>query len=163
MRLLDTTGLIRVNATCFTTRRPDAAARMPERGRFFGAARISRRGALAAGAAGVSACLLVAACGGSKPGATGTPTRTPRRGGTLRTGTTLPLAYGLDPQIETGTGLAVFPRVYGYLHHIDPNGDALLRDHVREIEQPDATTYIFRLRTDVRFHDTAPVNGRAVA
>jgi peptide/nickel transport system substrate-binding protein len=126
------------------------------------AVRVSRRRLLAVGAVSASAAALAAACGGSKRTADATPTRTPRRGGTLRTGTTLPIAYGLDPQIETGTGLAIFPRVYGYLHHVDPDGDTLVRDHVREIEQPDATTYIFHLRTDVRFPDIAPVNGRAV-
>jgi ABC-type transport system substrate-binding protein len=127
-----------------------------------GAARITRRRLLAAGAAGASAAALLAACGGTKRAADAPPTRTPKRGGTLRTGTTLPIAYGLDPQIETGTGLAIFPRVYGYLHHVDPDGDALLYDHAREMEQPDATTYIFHLRPDIRFQDAAPVSGRAV-
>ena len=129
------------------------------------AARISRRRALAGGSAGVAAAAAWAAgaCGdnGSK-GASGPETPTPRAGGTLRTGTTLPLSSGLDPQLETGAGLQIFPRVYGYLFHVDPNDDSTIYDHALSVEQPDATTLIVRLRRDVRFHDVTPVSGRAV-
>ena len=123
--------------------------------------RVSRRRALAGGAStSVGATLVLAGCGG---GTGNTPASgEPRSGGVLRVGTTLPIASGLDPQIETGTGLAIFPRLYGYLLHIDARDDTVAKDHVLSVEQPDPTTYIFRLRPDVRFTDIAPVGGRGV-
>ena len=66
------------------------------------------------------------------------------------------------PQIETGTGLAIFPRIYGYLLHIDPRDDTIIKDHALSVEQPDPTTYLFKLRPDLRFQDIAPVGGRNV-
>lgn len=125
-------------------------------------ARVSRRRVLAAGAAGSTTLAVVAAVGCGRGSSSTSPTPTPRRGGTLRTATTLPLAFGLDPQVETGTGLAIFPRVYGYLLHNDPADDSIVYDHARAIEQPDAQTYIIRIRDGVHFQDIAPVGGRAV-
>src|SRR5579859_2384614 len=89
--------------------------------------RVSRRRFLAltaAGAAGATALAAVCGTGGRGfeqvlPNAEG-----PQRGGTLRTGTTLPLSYGLDPHVEQGAGLAIVPRVFGYLLHADPAGGA---------------------------------------
>lgn len=98
-------------------------------------------------------------CGGKS---SSPPTPTPRRGGTLRTATTLPLVFGLDPQVETGTGLAIFPRVYGYLLHVDPSDDSIVYDHAHTVEQPDPQTYIIRMRDGLRFQDVPPVGGRAV-
>ncbi len=127
---------------------------------------LSRRQALAGAsvaAATLAAAATVSCRTGDKnrsPGASGT--QTPRRGGVLRTGTSLPVSSGLDPQIESGTGLEIFPRVYGYLLHIDPDTDATLLDHAVSVEQPDETTVIVRLRPDVRFQDLPPVNGRPV-
>jgi peptide/nickel transport system substrate-binding protein len=123
-------------------------------------ARVSRRRFIAAGVAGAAAVGAVAVgCGGRS---SGSPTPSPKSGGTLRTATTLPLAYGLDPQVETGTGLAIFPRVYGYLLHVDPSDDSIVYDHAHTLEQPDEKTYIVRMREGVRFQDVPPTNGRAV-
>lgn len=124
-------------------------------------ARVSRRRLLGAGSAALTAAaaISVVGCGSGER----TPSANkPRSGGTLRTGTTLPIASGVDPQIETGSGLAIFPRIYGYLLHVDTQ-DAVVLDHAASVEQPDATTYIVRLRQDIRFQDIAPVNGRAVS
>lgn len=127
--------------------------------------RTSRRRLLATGAIAATAATawLGAACrgGNGKRAATATP-GTPRAGGTLRTAVTLPLSSGLDPHIEIGTGLAIFPSVYGYLLHVDPNNDTTLLDHAFLVEQPDPLTLVLRLRNDARFHDIAPINGRAV-
>ena len=124
--------------------------------------RVSRRRALAGGGTAVAAAAAFAVVGCARKG--GTPTQGPKAGGTLRFGTALPVSYGLDPHVERGTGLAIFPRVYGYLHHVDgQNGDALLLDHASGIEQPDGTTLLFHLRDGVRFQDAAPAHGRAVA
>lgn len=125
--------------------------------------RISRRRALAAGAtvAASAAAIAITGCGtGAKRSE---PTETPpQRGGTLRTGTSLPLSAGLDPQTERGTGLQIFPRVYGYMLHVDPADDSTLWDQASRVEQLDEITYMFHLRDGVRFQDIAPVNGRAV-
>ncbi len=125
-------------------------------------ARVSRRRLLATGAvsaAGVGAISIVGCGGGTKkqPAA-----GQPRSGGVLRIGTTLPVSTGLDPQTETGTGLAIFPRIYGYLLHIDGRDDTVVKDHSLSVEQPDPTTYIFKLRSDVHFQNIAPVAGRRV-
>ncbi len=83
-------------------------------------------------------------------------------GGTLRFGTSVPLGSGLDPQVQSGTGLSIVARVYGYLFHVDPRDDAVILDHASSVEQPDSTTYLVRLRDDVRFHDVTPARDRAV-
>ena len=125
-------------------------------------ARISRRHVLAAGAAAAGAsALALAGCRSTHDAPKPAPTQTPKRGGTLRIGTALPLSYGLDPHAERGTGLAICPRIYGYPHHVDLD-DVVQMDHAEQIEQPDALTYVFTLRGDVKFQDVAPASGRAV-
>src|SRR6185295_13446032 len=126
-------------------------------------ARISRRRTLAGATALVAAGALYAAVGCTGDDGKSAPaTETPRRGGTLRTGVSLPLSSGLDPQIERGSGLEIFPRVYGYLFHVDPRDDSTILDHALSVEQPDATTIVVALRDDVHFQDIAPVSGRTV-
>jgi len=120
--------------------------------------RIARRTFLAAAAASSAAAALAACTRDRSPASQDRP----KAGGTLRIATSLPLAQGLDPQIETGTGLAIFPRIYGYLHHVDPDGDKIRLDHAAAIEQPDPLTYIMRLRDGLRFHAVPPVDGRPV-
>src|SRR4029079_911166 len=118
--------------------------------------------ALAGGVAATAAvaAATVAGCGDSdKPVASD---QAPRRGGTLRTGTTLPLTSGLDPHLESGTGLAIFPRVYGYLLHVDSRDDSIIMDHAERIEQRDALTHVITLRPDVKFQAVPPVEARAV-
>jgi peptide/nickel transport system substrate-binding protein len=80
----------------------------------------------------------------------------------LRFGSSLPIAYGLDPHVEQGAGLAIFPKVYGYLLHVDPRDDTVVYDHASSYEQPDATTLTVHMRPDARFHDLPPISGRAV-
>lgn len=123
-------------------------------------ARISRRRAIASGAvvAGGATALLAFGCGDDG----GNDDARPATGGTLRFGTSLPMSYGLDPQIEQGAGLAIFPKVYGYLWSIEPGDDEMALDHAESAEQPDETTWIIRMRGDARFHDSAPAHGRAV-
>lgn len=128
----------------------------PEHGFWskYGLRRVSRRRALAGGAALSIVSVALAACGTDEPDST-----QPQEGGVLRTGTTSPFS-GLDPQTEVGTGLAITARLYGYLLHIDPRDDAVIYDQADEVEQPDETTYLFRLREDVSYHDIEPTNGR---
>ena len=125
-------------------------------------ARVSRRRVLA-GAAALTAATSSAAivgCRGSKKVAPAGVQ--PRSGGVLRIGTTLPITSGLDPQTESGTGLAIFPRIYGYLLHVDARDDTVIKDHALSVEQPDPTTYVFKLRSDLHFQDVAPISGRRV-
>lgn len=127
--------------------------------RRFAHAQISRRRALAwSAAAGAIATMPALACRGGDSASDASP----RRGGTLRIGAVTPIASGLDPQIETGGGLAITPRLYGYLVSIDHRDGAMTLDHAASVEQPDDTTIIVRLKPDVRFHDAQEVPGRAV-
>lgn len=127
--------------------------------------RVPRRRALAGGTALIAGAAIYAACDDGRHDSSAgdaSPSPEPRRGGTLRTATSVRFTSGLDPQTEHGAGLTVFPRLYGYLLHVDPRDDTLILDHAESIEQPDETTYIFKLRGDVYFHDIEPVSGRAV-
>ncbi|MBI5289781.1 MAG: ABC transporter substrate-binding protein [Chloroflexi bacterium] len=118
-------------------------------------ARVSRRRALAGGL--VAAAGAVAWTCGRSDGPPAVPE--PRPGGTVRIGTTLPFS-GLDPQTEAGTGLSITARLYGYLLHVDPRDDSIIYDQAEGVEQPDATTYLFKLRPGVKFHDVEPAGGR---
>jgi len=121
---------------------------------------IGRRRLLAGGAAGGAAGLALAAIGCDDSVTTDTQQATP--GGTLRFGTTLPPSFGLDPHVETAGWLPIIARLYGYPLHADPRSDDILLDHLESYEQPDPVTYVLRLRTDARFHASAPALGRAV-
>jgi len=145
-------------AKAIVLRMPRHSRDIPARPRRIGR-RSFLRGSLAVAAAVAAAPL--AACdddgGGSDAGSGAS------RGGTLRFGTVLPISFGLDPQVERGAGLAIFPRVYGYLLHVDPANDALVYDHAVDVEQPDPTTIIVHLQPSVPFHDLPPINQRSVA
>jgi peptide/nickel transport system substrate-binding protein len=117
--------------------------------------RASRRRFLGGGAAVIAGAAAAAACRG---GGTGSP----ERGGTLRFGTSLPLGSGLDPHVEQGTGLTIFPKVYGYLWHVDPRDDSILLDHAETVEQPEPEVIVVHLRQGLRFHDAEPALGRPV-
>ena len=125
--------------------------------RIFARAPITRRRFIAGSAALSAAVSALAIVGCDDDDASEAES-----GGTLRHGTSLPIAFGLDPHVEQATGLAIFPKVYGYLLHVDPRDDTTIYDHAGAVEQPDELTYILRLRPDVRFQQVAPVNGRAV-
>jgi peptide/nickel transport system substrate-binding protein len=113
---------------------------------------------MAAGAVATASLVLPsAACDDDDDGA-----EEPRTGGTLRYGSTVPLAYGLDPHLEQGGGLPAIARAYGYLFHVDPRDDVLILDHAASVEQPEPSVYVFRMGERV-FHPSAPANGRAVA
>ena len=141
-----------------------------DRWRRFGARRISRRTLLQAGAATATSAagLALLGCAGGNTEAnppTITPQATegaPLRGGTLVFGAAAPPSFGLDPHTEIATGLTIFPRVYGYMLHVDPRDDSVLLDQAQGWEQPDETTYVIRLQPGVRFQNLAPVNGREV-
>lgn len=122
--------------------------------------RLTRRRLLGLSAAGAAALAFGAACGDDA--GDGAADDQPRRGGTLRIGSALPLSSGLDPHLEQGAGLGIISRLYGHLLHVDPRDDSVIYDHAESVEQPDALTYLFRLRDDLHFHDIPPASGSAV-
>jgi peptide/nickel transport system substrate-binding protein len=146
------------------------------------AQRISRRRALqmtAIGGASAGAIAIVGCGGGSSnsktPGTTGSPAAgttsvsegTPKPGGTLHT--TLPLVTGKDPH----TADSFIPHAFGSLSYsrlmrfkttlgVLPQADryTAVPELIAKIENPDPLTYIFTLRSDVKFHNVPPTNGR---
>jgi peptide/nickel transport system substrate-binding protein len=127
-----------------------------------GRSTINRRALIrrSAAVAGAAAAVSIVGCGDDSARSALTPQA--ESGGTLRFGTSLPISYGLDPHVEQGAGLAIYPKVYGYLLHVDPRDDTVVYDHATEYEQPDETTLLVHLQPNVYFHDVAPVNQRLV-
>ena len=136
--------------------------------RRFSERRISRRKALAAGAAGMgAAALALAGCGGGKEQESaggGRPSGTPVPGGTLKTAANA-TALSIDPHTEVAAGLGFIPYIYGYLIHeyqLFDGPPKLLQDHAESMEQPEELVFNFKLRQGVHFQDLPPVNGREV-
>ena len=146
--------------------------------------RISRRRLLVGsglGAAGLASAALVG-CGDDNggatptatPGATLTPTGTPAAG-TPRQGGTFVFVSDADSTLDLYSGGYLAYGTYvgtpiytGLLkkHQGPPDNISnfeILPDLAQAVpEQPDETTYLFKLRNDIFFHDKPPVNGRAV-
>jgi peptide/nickel transport system substrate-binding protein len=136
---------------------------MSEYWKRLSAKRISRRKALAGGAAGLGAgALALAGCGGggggsdqdNKPIDEGTP----QPGGTL--------IYGLnsDPgdldEQEGVTNYWCSSQFNGFLFHIRTDSQEVLLNMADKFEQPDHTTYVWTLKPGIKFHNVDPVNGR---
>jgi peptide/nickel transport system substrate-binding protein len=92
------------------------------------------------------------------------PAAAPRRGGTLNATFSSDPAH-FDPHRGT-TAQNFVPLVYNGLvrfktgPEVRPDQFIIEPDLAERWEQPSPTTYIFRLRRGVRFHDKPPVNGR---
>jgi len=148
--------------------------------------RLSRRRVMQSagiGAAGLTATALIA-CGGGKSSSrtkssgntqatsgattsTGGAAAQPKRGGVFLSG------FGNDaPHLDVHTGLWPISDFAGLFHaqllqfQPDPSdGDAYkIVPYMAAAmpEQPDNTTYVVKLRPNIKFHNVAPVNGRAV-
>lgn len=129
--------------------------------------RISRRalikgaGIAAAGAAGAA----LVGCGGEEeagvPAArTALPEGTPQPGGTMRVG--LPSdPGGLDPQLSV-TSYWAGARIHGYLFMVSLKDQSMLMELAESFEQPDETTYVWKLKPGVRFQNIDPTWGREV-
>jgi len=128
--------------------------------------RLSRRRALTAGvAAGLGvAGLSLAACGGEKeqPGKTETPAveLTPQPGGRAKLGISVDPG-SLDPNLSVVSGF-LSCRIHNPLHTINMDTQELMPLVAEALEQPDETTYIWKLRTGVRFQNVDPTYGREV-
>ncbi|HMS58506.1 MAG TPA: ABC transporter substrate-binding protein [Tepidiformaceae bacterium] len=148
---------------------------------------LSRRHFLGLAGAG-GAALFAAACGGSKngdgglaslpsPSASRSPTRpsaspAPTRPGAsgqhgeaMRVTGYVTRDSSLDPHKTQagpfyGIQSLVFSRLIAYQNQVD---GAIVADLARDLpEQPDATTFVFRLNGGAKWQERPPVNGRAV-
>ena len=129
-------------------------------------ARVSRRRMLAGTGAGAAGLLLAAACGGgsdddktpaSKTGApAGTPAGTPAGDGPPKSGGRYKGvnqgAWGtIDPVVSVGNATGIMPRFYNTLisrSNVDP--EFTFYDLAQSFEQPDDSTYIFKIRPGVK-------------
>jgi peptide/nickel transport system substrate-binding protein len=142
---------------------------------FINRRRLSRRGVLKGGAGLLG--LAVAGCTTTPetaPAATSTPaaasqptaaaTPSPKRGGTLAYYTTANEFAHLDPHqlgfIPFFDNMHSFSRVMRNKVDGDPSALVPTGDLAESWEQADDTTYIFKLRRGVKFHNVPPANGR---
>jgi peptide/nickel transport system substrate-binding protein len=142
-----------------------------------GGGRVSRRRALTVGAGGAGAAFLVACGGAGGPaGSGGSPaagtsgTAQPvgtvaaeqgKPGGALRIAVDRdPVSF--DPHIEASYR-TLWAVGYCYDKPLRLTSDLKVAPELAEsYEQPDATTLVLKLKPGVKFHDVAPVNGRAM-
>lgn len=139
--------------------------------------RLTRRRILATGTALSSAALISAACGGGSngdsktpagsPGASSTaPAKQPKRGGAL-TVRVVNDPPNWSPFTASTYAAAFANNIYSKLIRrkagagIDPAESVLEADLAQAMpETPDELTYIFTIRSGVKFQDIAPVSGR---
>ena len=114
-------------------------------------------------AAAAGGGLLLAGCGGGdeaekSPTTRGTPSREPKRGGTIRAYSQTPVLT-LDP--NDILGMATAPYFYSYLIHAT-DWQGAVGDLAKSWEVVDDLHWTFNLREDARFADIDPANGRPV-
>jgi peptide/nickel transport system substrate-binding protein len=120
---------------------------------------ISRRQFLTGSATMGLSALALAACGGAgkQDAATPAPTGQPVRGGTVRWPSTQLL--GLDPMMTEGVPVAGF--LYSYAVSVtDWAGTVGDIAPSWEVPSDDGVEWIFHLRNDAHFPESAPTNGR---
>jgi peptide/nickel transport system substrate-binding protein len=108
----------------------------------------------------LAACLPLPASNPPAPAAT--PGGTPRSGGTLHYGLTLPVS-GIDPHVNANSELGIaLSSVYDTL--VAQGKDGTFVPFLAEswTVSPDGRVYTFKLRPDVTFHDGTPFNAEAV-
>jgi len=135
----------------------------------FAGQRVSRRRVLqGAGVAGATAgAVWLVGCGGGNGGektktpggatpqatsATGFVNAggTPKAGGTYNIGTSVDFDT-FDPHISIAGGVAYFPRLYNAVINRSPLSASFKFDDLAEsLEQPDSTTYVFKMRDGVK-------------
>jgi peptide/nickel transport system substrate-binding protein len=133
-----------------------------------------RRFALGTGTLAAGTAALLAGCGDDDTKATGTAAGTasgaattaasgqPTKGGTLLNYKTGP-DQGIDPQVTVlGVANEFMGWAYSSMHTIKLSTNEVVLDLATKYEQPDASTLIFTLRDGVKFHNIAPMNGRAL-
>ena len=134
----------------------------------------TRAAGIALLALALSTVALFGACSGSKWGGVGEtpssaaqPTAAPRVGGVLHVAmesepATMDVQSEQDPYTQPLLD-AVYSRLLRTVWDTrlgQEQGPQFVPDLAEAWEQPDATTYVFRLRRGVAFHERSPVNGR---
>jgi ABC-type transport system substrate-binding protein len=133
--------------------------------------RLSRRDALKAGAGALAATALATSGCTKAAEVTGTwddpsfltPTATkdePRYGGHLVAGTTVAFG-GLDPQLSVDS-YVLGEKLHGYLHSVDLRMHSADLQMAGSYEQVDETTYVWKLKPGIKFHNIDPTWGREV-
>jgi ABC-type transport system substrate-binding protein len=140
----------------------------------FTAQRVSRRRVLqSAGVAGATAgAVWLVGCGGGSSGGSKSPSSgnnnatpsggnavglnfknsggTPKPGGTYNIGTSVDFDT-FDPHISIAGGVAYFPKLYNAVINRSPVDNKFEFDDLAEsLEQPDAQTYVFKIRDGVK-------------
>jgi peptide/nickel transport system substrate-binding protein len=104
------------------------------------------------------------AVGTAAPAAAGTPV--PKRGGRLlgyvgtTSGSTNPVENAAEGYVLSG--VHVYDRLISFRFGKDSAKEYVL-EAAQSVEMPDPTTVIFKLKPGMKYHDRAPVNGRAVS
>jgi len=131
------------------------------------ARRLSRRNALKAGAAGLGAAALALAGCHSNEGdqavdesATPLATDTPQYGGDEIMGL-MADPGGLDV-MQSVTGYWCSALMNGYLHSVNTSDQTLEPQMADGVEVVDETTYVWKLKQGVKFHNVDPTWGREV-
>ncbi len=130
-------------------------------------ATMSRRtllGSAAAVGAGAAGAELVG-CGGNGEKAgplerAAAPVETPRPGGTLRVGLGAD-PMGLDPHLSI-TSFLLGARIHGHLFIAAYRDQGVRLELAESFEQPDETTYVWKLHPGIKFQDIDPTFGREV-
>ena len=132
----------------------------------FWSKRVSRRRALAAGAASLGATTFaLAGCSSSDSGGTETngdwtpsPLDTPTPGGKMTYGINVDVG-SLDPHRNIASGF-LSARIHNPLHAVNMSTQEFQPLVAQKLETPTTQEYIWTLRPGVRFHDVEPTNGR---
>ena len=88
------------------------------------------------------------------------PDGTPQSGGHLVAGTAVTFG-GLDPQLSVDSYL-LGEKLHGYLFSVDLRTRAIDLQMAESSEQVDETTYVWKLRPGIKFHNADPTWGREV-
>jgi peptide/nickel transport system substrate-binding protein len=134
----------------------------------FTVRRLSRRKALKVGGVGLgAAALALAGCrGGDTPlegsdaGATSSATDVPQYGGDEIMGL-IADPGGLDV-MQSVTGFWCSALMNGYLHSVNTSDQTLAPQMAESVEVVDKTTYVWKLRQGIKFHNVDPTWGREV-
>jgi ABC-type transport system substrate-binding protein len=137
--------------------------------------RLSRRRAIAATGSAAAAALFLAACGGDDEGGESVglitkpedTTKSAKKGGTLKLVQHADVPW-LDPGMASQPASVLHPYVYSQMLRLEPghmkSSEARPVPDIMESWEfsPDGLTMTMKLRQGVKWHNKAPVNGRAL-
>jgi peptide/nickel transport system substrate-binding protein len=118
-------------------------------------------------AAGAPAAPAATTAPAAAAAATAVPTKAPKYGGVLRSKNRGEMPF-MDPHLSSTAYIhfgpaAAYGRLLKYQLVGEPAGTVnVIGDLAESWDQPDPTTYVFKLRKGVKWHNIAPLNGREV-